>query len=354
MGIRGPGQRSITDIAHIMPQCLQQGLGLPLPAHRGLSISAAAPFPQGRALPVAVELINPSLEQAVELLLELVPNEAVQQRVDAAVGKGHADAEWQRCVDEPCHRTAADDAHVSQGIQKRQNVEREPGNQEGHDNSGHQLEDFVPLLLVFPKLPCSEQGLPDPHVARGDHRQGDEEAQCVLQEGCCHSPLCIALLRKGHDASIDPQAFDGVSVTEIKGWEGGQTGEAPHNQCCAISFLQSSPLRVHRMDNSVVPVHAHAGDEKYTCKHVQAQNRAGDLAHERPKEPVIALCVVGSPEGKGGEAQQVRHSQVEDVDVGDCFGAAVPTKHHNHHAVTNQPQSQDHGEERWNEGKLVT
>lgn len=106
----------------------QWGLGLPLPAHCYLSVSEAAPFPQRRALSLAVELVNSSLKQAMELLLELVPNKAVHQRVDAAVGKSHADAKWQCCVDDPCHITVVDDVHMSQGIQKRQNVEWEPAN----------------------------------------------------------------------------------------------------------------------------------------------------------------------------------------------------------------------------------
>lgn len=124
---------------HIVPQCLQERLRLPFSAHGGFSISEAAALPGRGALPVAVELINSPLEQAVQLLLELVANEAVEQGVDAAVGKGHADAKWQRRIDDPHHLTAVDDVHASQSVQKRQNVERQPGNQEGHDNSSHQL-----------------------------------------------------------------------------------------------------------------------------------------------------------------------------------------------------------------------
>lgn len=112
------GQPAALTWPHIMPQCLQQGLGPPFPAHGGLSISEVAPFPQRRAFLMAVELINLSLKQAMELLLELVPNKAVQQRVDAAVGKCHADGEWQCCVDDPCHVTVVNDVHMSQSIQK--------------------------------------------------------------------------------------------------------------------------------------------------------------------------------------------------------------------------------------------
>lgn len=102
------------------------------------------------------------------------------------------------------------------------------------------------------------------------------------------------------------------------------------------------------MDNSVVPVHTHARNEKYTCKHVQAQDGTGDFAHERPKEPVVPLRIVGSPEGKRGEAQQIRHGQVENVDISNYFVATVMTKHHNNHTVANQPQNKNHREERWN------
>ena len=155
-------------------------------------------------------------------------------------------------------------------------------------------------------------------------------------------------MRKGHNASIDPQAFNVVSVTEIKSWEGGQTGKAPHNQGYKISLFWSSSLRANRMDDSMVSIDAHARNEKYTCKHVQTQDRTGDFAHERPKEPVIPLRVVGSPEGKGSKAQQICHGQVENVDISNCSGAMVTTKDHNHHAVANQPQNKNHREECWN------
>lgn len=189
---------------------------------------------------------------------------------------------------------------------------------------------------------------PDPDVAGGDHCQGDEEAEGVFQEGGGHRPLCIVLVRKGHDASIDLQAFYIVSVSEIKSWEGGQTGEAPHNQCYKISLFWSSPLGVNGMDNGVVPVHAHARNEENTCKHIQTQDRTGDLAHERPEEPVVSLSIVGGPEREGGQAQQVCHGQVENVDISNCLGASVTTEHHNHHAVANQAKHKNCTEEGWN------
>lgn len=86
------GQPAVLTQPHVTTQCLQKGFRAPLPAHGGLSVSEAAPFPQRRTLLLAVELINSSLKQAMELLLKLVPNKTVQQRVDAAVGKRHADA----------------------------------------------------------------------------------------------------------------------------------------------------------------------------------------------------------------------------------------------------------------------
>lgn len=331
------------------PQCLQERLRVPFFAHGGFSISEAAALPGRGALPVAVELVDSALEEAVQLLLELVSNEAVEQGVDAAVGKGHADAKWQRRVDDPQHLTAADDLHVGQSVQKRQNVEWQPGNQECHHDSSHQLQDFVPLLPAFPKFPCFKQMPPDPDVAGGDHCQGDEEAQGVFQEGGCHRPFCIVLIGKGHNASIDLQAFNVVSVSEIKSWEGGQTGQAPHNQCHKISLLWSSPLGVNGVDNGVVPVHAHACDEKNACKHIETQDRAGDLAHERPKEPVVSLCIVGGPEGEGGQAQQVCHGQVENVDISNCLGASVTTEHHNHHTVANQAKNKNHREKGWDQ-----
>lgn len=90
-----------------------------------------------------------------------------------------------------------------------------------------------------------------------------------------------------NDTSCDVTG-ESVYFTEHDGWQRGQSRNDP-NDGADTSGLVYAPtaLRVQGVDNGVISIHTHTGDEKYTSIDVYRDQTPTQLTHNLPKNPFV-------------------------------------------------------------------
>lgn len=118
-----------------------------------------------------------------------------------------------------------------------------------------------------------------------------------------------------------------------------------------MPLLSGSPCGV---DDGQVAVHTNASQQKDAAVEVGFLQHRDGFAHHSAKDPLV--CSVGCPKWQAQSEEQVCHSQVEQVDIGD--GAArVAGGHHQHHQpipyhTEDEDKAVDHHHQVFVEGRV--
>lgn len=124
---RGLHNRQVFQVAKFLRERAQPGAeGTPLLAvifPRGLQASAKA------------------LAEAPQTTAEMVSDEAVEHRVDGGVGEAQGEGERSQVPDGPVNQAAVQPAFAPQQVQEGHTVEREPAEEESHDDSSDGPQD---------------------------------------------------------------------------------------------------------------------------------------------------------------------------------------------------------------------
>lgn len=118
-------------------------------------------------------------------------------------------------------------------------------------------------------------------------------------------------------------------------------GHSPH--CCAhhLGHPRVSPLgAADWMDHSQVSIHGHDCEAEDGCELVHGVCGHDDAAEKRAEGPVGEDVLCGE-EGQPDDVQLISHSQVQDIDVGDCFHLGVAQHHVDGQSVTSQTHQED-------------
>lgn len=215
------------------------------------------------------------LVQPPQLLPEVVPHKAVEERVDGAVGEAQAEGEGHQGNDGLAHPTAVHHPQGAQGVQEGQHVEGEPADEEGQHHSHHHLHYAVQVAGTLVQAGLSPQEvLPDAAVAAGDDCEGHQEGQNVLGQGQAWEPVGLGRW-VGEDAGRDPQLLQVVGVSEGHGGDGHEAGNGPDHTADHTRPTQvPAALRLEGIDNGSVSVHTHTGDEVDAGVDVQGEEAA--------------------------------------------------------------------------------
>uniref|UniRef100_A0A8C2TMP5 Uncharacterized protein n=1 Tax=Coturnix japonica TaxID=93934 RepID=A0A8C2TMP5_COTJA len=141
--------------------------------------------------------------------------------------------------------------------------------------------------------------------------------------------------------------MDGWAGRKAKGWLwggiDGQQGEqhrehpdAHADKLHPVSLLSGSAGGV---DDGQVAVHADASQQQDAAVEVGFLQHRDGFAHDGAKNPLVGP--VGSPERQAEGKEQVGHSQVEQVDVGDGAVHVAGGDHQHHQPVAHHAEEED-------------
>ncbi|CAG5920789.1 unnamed protein product [Menidia menidia] len=280
----------------------------------------------------------PALQQGgLQLLLEIVVEEAVDDGVDAGGGHGREVAEREDDV-----VVAKRDRVVIPVKDGVEDIQREP--REGHchhDGDQHDVDPGGALVLLLSGVPATlHHILPPPEaqvdvqVANGDEGQGEEVLED--QQGGGVSP---------------PKLYGRPHLHTNKVVTDGDTQvlerQDDSNRHIGVPYQRFPSGRV---DNELVSLHGNEDQRKHGNANRYALDEGRELTQSFSKDPAVHECVDDSHWQAYDAHQNVRAGQVGDEDVGDIVHllvprddehqAGVPHQAHRHHrAVRNYQES---------------
>jgi hypothetical protein len=138
-----------------------------------------------------------------------------------------------------------------------------------------------------------------------------------------------------------------LGLGKVQARNGSQDGHSPSDATGDDAKGDSpGPQGKHSMDNGQVPVDCQQNDEKdFTVQPYIIKPRE-QLTHAIPKNPVVLQLVI-NPEGQREEEDQVRSSQVEEIDAGHASKPLVLHEDQDHQDITNQANDKHQRVQRW-------
>jgi len=265
---------------------------------------------------------------------ELLPDEGVQHRVDAAVEQPQTLRAQHGLVHR--HPGGALVRHYlgpEEHVRHHREVVRRPAEQEGDDDEHDHPHGAPPLHAA-----ADVQEAPDGHsVTRQHDGQGDQEAQRVAEDSGGQTPHVgtagVVLLAAR-------RLFGALESRAEKPRQREERADGPHGG--ADPPADAPPVRLagfHRSHDHHVAVHADAREEEDARVEAQLLENGDEFAHGVSKHP--ALGDGGGRERESHGEQEVGDRQVEEVEVGGGQRLLVQADHQPHHQIAGDGHQKD-------------
>ncbi|CAG5866191.1 unnamed protein product [Menidia menidia] len=258
-----------------------------------------------------------------EVAPELLPDEGVQDGVEAAVEVGHVPGHGQD-LDAYLLLGAAPLAEQRPGVDQQRGVEGQVAGHEHQHHGQHHADGLPPLAVLRPHqrarhAPVAERHRQERHQEAHRHLQAGH--QQLDQSGRVVAELAVEQRGKGQNPGEDPDR---------------QTDEA-----AVDGGFGAEPEGAAGPDDGHVAVPANTGQQQHAAVQVDAVGRAEGLAGRGAHGPGAALVV--RDEGQRQHEEQVRNRHVDQVHVRHGLGPLVEDVGGDHHAVAQQAEHEDGG-----------
>lgn len=254
-----------------------------------------------------------------QLVPEGFSQKAVDNGVEAAVGESrqvnNVACEWvvvPQGGSSPLRRVS----RALQQLDADEDVLRQPADEEHQNHHHYHAQGLLPPRPQFTMLLGPHEDTHDEGVAQADDGEGHQEADGYLQ------PLD---LKDVGEAEV--QLAPVLRLHNGEGQQRGQDGRHPDEAAAELGVLHSPQwAAAHGARQGDVPVEAHPGEEEDAAVHVDLEEEG----HEGAEDGVVVILLVqveDLDEGVGHQ-DEVGHSQVDEVQVGDGHLLPVVQVHH--------------------------
>ncbi|XP_073647892.1 uncharacterized protein [Tursiops truncatus] len=272
------------------------------------------------------------LQVEPQLVSEGLPEEAVDQGVEAAVGEGgqvdHVAGQRVRVAGGPLAGSGPGRRTLQQ-VHADEDVLGQPAHKEDQDHGQDHAQSLLPPRAK-PMVPVRRHQDPDDErVAEADDGEGDHEAQRDLQ------PLHLPDVREAE--------ADVLAVLQVHGGEGHQGGrhgghpdEAAAQPCAGLGAERAA---ARGLGQSQVAVEAHPGEEEDAAVHVDLQEERHEGAERG--DVVVLLVQVEHLDQRVCHQDEVRGRQVGEVQVGDGHLLPEADVHHQDQEVAREADGEE-------------
>lgn len=278
--------------------------------------------------------------------------EKIKQWIKAWVGSSQAQCHHYRLLHGNLLWAGSVSAGQKSQVDRALHVVRHEADEEGQQDNGDHTNGFSGCApLTSSSRVARQQSADYASVADQDHWEGQgkayHERQIVQHDQFLHTLAPRRLKALGFVCVVIKML---ASHQEGRGRKTDKQPDACTHQPCAA--LCHQPQVLHREDNGQETCDRHGSHEVNTAVEVYIEGIGADATHEIPLLPLALVDIVENSQRQSHNTQQIRHSQVQHVDMKRRALAVRSDQHGQGKAVPHQAQ---HGDERVRRGvNLVT